>query len=405
MGSPASVGKDGCKKGVCTLHVNNEDMTVEFQHLGIQCVRKKDIDDSLKQRKDIRVDPYKQGFKHVENASSIDLNAVKLCFQAFLEDPAHPGKFTQHLDPVCSTSIFDAKARKELQIMDISDSTAPAEGGKKILIFCEKVAREDIRVKFSDNNGWEGWGDFQPSDVHKQYGIALKTPKYRDGNVKEKTKVSLTLFKPSDESESEPQDFYYIPHESTPFPVITSGHNIKQNYNNYNNDIKIKQEGADHNLFRMSGGYTTTQVDTMHNIHQMSPYNCQQPSPDSQSFANMSMNSPQQKQEHEQYQQQTDPDMDHLSGKLDNLVFLDNMSMSDVLDPTKYQENTYADMQAPAQEPRRGKRSQQTAALESGSNVVPRELARMGSEQLNTPNCSDQINNSNLLNCKQINDL
>ena len=47
--------------------------------------------------------------------------------------------------------------------------------------------------------------------------------------------------------------------------------------------------------------------------------------------------------------------MDHLSGKLDNLVFLDNMSMSDVLDPTKYQENTYADMQAPAQEPRRGK--------------------------------------------------
>merc|ERR1711976_206734 len=439
--SPASVGKDGCKKGVCTVYTNPEDNTIEFQHLGIQCVRKKDIEESLKLRKDIKVDPFKQGFKHVENASSIDLNAVKLCFQAFLEHPDKPGKYEHPLEPVCSNSIFDAKARKELQIMDMSDMTGSAEGGKKILIFCEKVAREDIKVKFSDNNGWEGWGDFQPSDVHKQYGIALKTPKYRDGNVKEKTKVSLTLFKPSDESESEPQDFYYIPHESTPFPVITSGHNIKQNYNNYNNYIKIKQEGADHNLFRMSGGYTTTQVDTMHNMqpatttynngymqqtvpqqnyqmpnipnvqngysnmHQMSPYNCQQPSPDSQSFANMSMNSPQQKQEHEQYQQQTDPDMDHLSGKLDNLVFLDNMSMSDVLDPTKYQENTYADMQAPAQEPRRGKRSQQTAALESGSNVVPRELARMGSEQLNTPNCSDQINNSNLLNCKQINDL
>ena len=75
------VGKEGCKKGVCTLHVNNEDMTVEFQHLGIQCVRKKDIEESLKQRSDIRVDPFKQGFKHVENPSSIDLNAVKLCFQ------------------------------------------------------------------------------------------------------------------------------------------------------------------------------------------------------------------------------------------------------------------------------------------------------------------------------------
>ena len=44
-------------------------------------VRKKDIEESLRQRKDIRVDPFKQGFKHLENPSSIDLNAVKLCFQ------------------------------------------------------------------------------------------------------------------------------------------------------------------------------------------------------------------------------------------------------------------------------------------------------------------------------------
>jgi len=304
-------------------------------------------------------------------------------------------------------------------------------------------------VKFTDNNGWEGWGDFTPSDVHKQYGIALKTPKYRDGNVKEKTKVSLTLFKPSDESESEPQDFFYIPHESTPFPVITSGHNLKQNYNSYNNDMKIKQEGADQNWAqaRMSGGYTTTQitqVDTMLNIQpatttynngymqqpgaqqtyqmpnipnvpnghgytnipghisQMSPYNCQQPSPDSQSFANLNIESPQQKQE--QYQE----DIEHLSGKLENFNIGDHLSLSEVIDL----QNTL-DMQqgmhAPVQEPRRGKRSQQTAALESGSNVVPRELARMGSEQLNTPNCSDQINNTNmsefLKNCKQINDL
>ena len=77
------VGKDGCKRGVCTLHVSCEDMTVEFQHLGIQCVRKKDIEESLRQRKDIRVDPFKQGFKHLENPTSIDLNAVKLCFQVF----------------------------------------------------------------------------------------------------------------------------------------------------------------------------------------------------------------------------------------------------------------------------------------------------------------------------------
>jgi len=79
--SPASVGRDGCKKGVCTMNVNNDEMSVEFPHLGIQCVRRRDIADALKQRQEIRVDPYRQGFGHVDSPNSIDLNAVKLCFQ------------------------------------------------------------------------------------------------------------------------------------------------------------------------------------------------------------------------------------------------------------------------------------------------------------------------------------
>ena len=50
-------------------------------NLGIQCVRKKDIAEALKLRQEIRVDPYRQGFGHVDSPNSIDLNAVKLCFQ------------------------------------------------------------------------------------------------------------------------------------------------------------------------------------------------------------------------------------------------------------------------------------------------------------------------------------
>ena len=30
--------------------------------------------------------------------------------------------------------------------MDISETSAPAEGGKKIIILCERVARDDIKV-------------------------------------------------------------------------------------------------------------------------------------------------------------------------------------------------------------------------------------------------------------------
>ena len=66
------------------MSVKNDDMSVEFPHLGIQCVRKKDIPESLKQRQEIRVDPYRQGFGHAKNTGSIDLNAVKLCFQVVL---------------------------------------------------------------------------------------------------------------------------------------------------------------------------------------------------------------------------------------------------------------------------------------------------------------------------------
>merc|ERR1712165_134249 len=209
--SPASVGRDGCKKGVCTMNVNNEEMSVEFPHLGIQCVRRRDIADALKQRQEIRVDPFRQGFGHVDSPNSIDLNAVKLCFQVFLENPKTPGKYTVILDPVCSKPIFDAKAKKELQIMDMSDNTAPADGGKKVIILCEKVSKEDIKVRFYDYNGWEEWADFGAADVHKQYAISFKVPRYQNINIAEPVKVCVELVKPSDDTRSEEEEFYFTP--------------------------------------------------------------------------------------------------------------------------------------------------------------------------------------------------
>merc|ERR1712013_377537 len=179
--SPASVGRDGCKKGVCTQHVSSSDMTVEFQHLGIQCKRKRDIQKALDERKSIRVDPFRQGFEHANSPGNIDLNAVRLCFQAFLENPDTPGKFTRVVPPVCSKPIFDAKAKKELQIMDMSDST-----------------------------GWEAYGEFKPEDVHKQYAISLSVPPYMDGNISENQQVWIELTK-ADGSTSEPTEFIYTP--------------------------------------------------------------------------------------------------------------------------------------------------------------------------------------------------
>merc|ERR1712203_633764 len=132
-----------------------------------------------------------------------------------------PGKFTRVVPPVCSKPIFDAKAKKELQIMDMSGNTSPAEGGKKLIILCERVSRDDIKVRFfQDSTGWEAYGEFKPEDVHKQYAISLSVPPYMDGNISENQQVWIELTK-ADGSTSEPTEFIYTP--SGPVAGSSSG--------------------------------------------------------------------------------------------------------------------------------------------------------------------------------------
>ena len=60
------VGKEGCSKGVCTIELDSDTMSCSFPSLGIQCVKKKEIEESLKLRQQIRVDPFqsKQSCAH-----------------------------------------------------------------------------------------------------------------------------------------------------------------------------------------------------------------------------------------------------------------------------------------------------------------------------------------------------
>lgn len=44
---------------MCTLEINTDDMKMVFSNLGIQCVKRRDIEDALKVREDIRVDPFR----------------------------------------------------------------------------------------------------------------------------------------------------------------------------------------------------------------------------------------------------------------------------------------------------------------------------------------------------------
>ncbi|XP_023722229.1 embryonic polarity protein dorsal isoform X2 [Cryptotermes secundus] len=211
------VGKEGCKRGICTVPIKEETMTASFCNLGIQCVKKKDIEEALKIREEIRVDPFRTGFSHRNQPTSIDLNAVRLCFQVFLEDGV-PNKFTYPLTPVVSDPIYDKKAMSDLVICKLSDCTCTVAGGKEIILLCEKVAKEDIQIHFYEerdgNIVWEGFGDFQPTHVHKQVAISFRTPRYKLLEVEAPVKVNIQLRRPSDGATSEPLPFEYLPLDS-----------------------------------------------------------------------------------------------------------------------------------------------------------------------------------------------
>ncbi|KAK3923134.1 Embryonic polarity protein dorsal [Frankliniella fusca] len=211
------VGKEGCKRGVFSQHVSSNNMIVSFSNLGIQCVKKKDIEEALRGREEIRVDPFRTGFAHRNHPTGIDLNAVRLCFQVFLEGP-EPNTYTRALAPVVSEPIYDKKAMSDLVICKLSEASAPVAGGKEMILLCEKVAKEDIQIRFYEEREnhvqWEAYADFQPSQVHKQVAISFRTPKYERLEVDRPVDVFIQLKRPSDGATSEALPFQMLPLDS-----------------------------------------------------------------------------------------------------------------------------------------------------------------------------------------------
>ena len=77
-----------------------------FPNLGIQCVRRKEVGVAIHDRLQLGVNPFDAAvFEEDHTAIDVDLNVVRLCFEAFLPD--QQGKYTQSLHPIVSNPIFD----------------------------------------------------------------------------------------------------------------------------------------------------------------------------------------------------------------------------------------------------------------------------------------------------------
>lgn len=156
------------------------------------------------------------GFSHKTQAPNIDLNVVRLCFQVFIEG-AEKDKFNVPLAPVVSHPIYDKKAMSELIISKLSHCSASATGGTEVVLLCDRVTKDDVQIRFfEERNGqvvWEGLGEFQPNDVHKQVAISFRTPRYYDENITHPVTVMIALRRPSDNQSSDPRPFQMLPRD------------------------------------------------------------------------------------------------------------------------------------------------------------------------------------------------
>ncbi|XP_030046614.1 nuclear factor NF-kappa-B p105 subunit [Microcaecilia unicolor] len=238
------VGKH-CEDGICTVTAGPKDMLMGFPNLGILHVTKKKVFETLNSRmieafrrgynagllvhRDLDYVPGEHGVERqlterekeiirqiaIQQTKDMDLSVVRLMFTAFLPDSN--GSFTRKLEPVISDPIYDSKApnASNLKIVRMDRTAGCVTGGEEIYLLCDKVQKDDIQIRFyeEDENGgfWEGFGDFSPTDVHRQFAIVFKTPKYRDINIVKPAAVFVQLRRKSDLETSEPKPFLYYP--------------------------------------------------------------------------------------------------------------------------------------------------------------------------------------------------
>uniref|UniRef100_A0A8D0P7T5 RELA proto-onco, NF-kB subunit n=1 Tax=Sus scrofa TaxID=9823 RepID=A0A8D0P7T5_PIG len=200
------VGKD-CRDGFYEAELCPDRCIHSFQNLGIQCVKKRDLEQAINQRIQTNNNPFQVPIE--EQRGDYDLNAVRLCFQVTVRDPA--GR-PLRLPPVLSHPIFDNRAPNtaELKICRVNRNSGSCLGGDEIFLLCDKVQKEDIEVYFT-GPGWEARGSFSQADVHRQVAIVFRTPPYADPSLQAPVRVSMQLRRPSDRELSEPMEFQYLP--------------------------------------------------------------------------------------------------------------------------------------------------------------------------------------------------
>ncbi|XP_060114278.1 transcription factor RelB [Heteronotia binoei] len=209
------VGKD-CHDGLCEVTLKPRiNPKHSFNNLGIQCVKKKDIEESIDRKLHLGIDPFKAG--SLKNHQEVDMNVVRICFQASYQDASGE---TRRLSPVLSEPIFDKKSTNtsELKIYRLNREYGSCAGGEELYMLCDKVQKEDISIVFRKDS-WEAKADFSQADVHRQVAIVFKTPPYQHLDIVEPVEVEVYLRRLTDSVSSDPFSFLYLPKDNDTYRV------------------------------------------------------------------------------------------------------------------------------------------------------------------------------------------
>lgn len=180
---------------------------IELDGICVMCVKKDDI-------------------RNIENYQSVDLNAVCLAFDLYLNN--------ERKDRKISKPIYDSKSISKLGISKISCPSSSVSGGGEIFLFCDKVHKKDVAVQFLDKiNGIEKeWSVIYSKDlfIHHQVAMIFKAPKYHKLNIDRSVLTYLRLMRPSDGATgpSIPFEYYPAPGEYI-FLSICDHHRIANN--------------------------------------------------------------------------------------------------------------------------------------------------------------------------------
>ncbi|NWH57065.1 NFKB2 factor, partial [Geococcyx californianus] len=218
------VGKQCNEAGNCVVIVGPKDMTAQFSNLGVLHVTKKNMmeimKEKLKQQKTrnsshllTEAELREIELEAKELKKVMDLSIVRLRFTAYLRDSS--GNFTLALQPVISDPIHDSKSpgASNLKISRMDKTAGSVRGGDEVYLLCDKVQKDDIEVRFyeDDENGWQAFGDFSPTDVHKQYAIVFRTPPYHKPKIDRPVTVFLQLKRKRGGDVSDSKQFTYYP--------------------------------------------------------------------------------------------------------------------------------------------------------------------------------------------------